>query len=231
MSRLRGLLCATLLAGCATPPAPPPPAPERYRDAWLDFQAETDDMIRSAGRNRLRVEGSAGRARGALETMGGLLEGAPAARLAELAGRYSSLSRAIAAGNAVSSGQERALTAIRDEVARDFDPSAVAVVSKEPPPPAAAPPDAFARWEAAHTAFAAHARGGENARLVQDYSDLRAALEGFAASETDRIRAERFLREYERLAERAATSQLVERDLKEIDVLETDIRATFGERK
>ncbi|NUN49759.1 MAG: hypothetical protein HUU15_13105 [Candidatus Brocadiae bacterium] len=116
-------------------------------------------------------------------------------------------------------------------MARDFDPAAVAVVSKEPPPPAAAPPDAFARWESAHAAFAAHARGGENARLVQDYSDLRAALEGFAASETDRIRAERFLREYERLAERAATSQLVERDLKEIDVLETDIRATFGERK
>jgi hypothetical protein len=84
--------------------------------------------------------------------------------------------------------------AVRDEVARDYAPGRVTVTPREPEPPQPAPEDAMKRWEAAHRSFEEHARGNDSARLVQDYSDLRAAMEGFGKGDDDRLRVERFLR-------------------------------------
>jgi hypothetical protein len=221
---MRRFLACVLLCGCAgdPPPAGAPPA-DRYRDAWVDFRQESDAVLRFAGRNRLRVEGSAGRARAALDVMRSLLEPEPAARLAEVHGRFDSLARGIANANAVSSGQELAMRAVRDEVERDFAPAKAALTpDTPPPPPVPAPADAFARWEEAHQAFAEAAGMRDSARIVQEYSSVRAATEGLA---------ERFLREYERVADLVQSGAVTERDLKGIPVLEADVRAAFGAEK
>ncbi|MBI2923598.1 MAG: hypothetical protein HYY18_21290 [Planctomycetes bacterium] len=230
---MRGVALAFALAaaGCASTPPENRTAPATYRDAFVDFHKESDAMLRFAGRNRLRVEGCAGRARAALGSMQGLLAAEPAARLASLSDRFGSFARTIAADNALSSGQELAVNALRDEIARDFAPERVEVVSRGPEPPRPPEPGAFARWEAAHARFAEAARGGGGARVVQEYSEVRAAMEGMAATDEDRYRVERFLREYERLAELLESGKAMEQDLKGIPVLEADIRASFGEKK
>jgi hypothetical protein len=220
-----------LVAGCAAGPEAPKPAADRYREAWTGFDLEAEAMLRAAGRNRLKVEACAGRARTAIDEMKSLLGAEPAARLASIGDRFASLSRTIAADNALSSGQERAVGAVRDQVARDFSPEKVAVVAREPEPPLPAPPDAMARWEAAHARFEDHARGSESARVVQDYSEVRAAMEGLAKSDEDRLRVERFLREYERVAEVVEAGKGTEQDLKGLSVLAADIRAAFGEKR
>lgn len=229
----RALLPALLvaLAGCSSGPAPSKPAPGRYRDAWINFDSEAEAMLRAAGRNRLKVEACAGRARSALDSMRALLGEAPAARLASVGEHFAALSRTIASDNAVSSGQERAVAAVRDEIARDFAPEKVTIVSREPEPPQPATPDAIARWEDAHRRFEADARGGETAHLVQDYSELRASMEAFAKTEEDRFRIERFLRDYERIADLGQAGKIPEQDLKGLPVLAADIRAAFGEKK
>lgn len=230
---MKGPVFAALLlaAGCSSGPSENRSAPATYRDAYLDFHKESDAMLRFAGRNRLRVEGSAGRARAALGSMQGLLAEEPAARLASLSDRFGSFARTIAADNALSSGQELAVNALRDEVARDFAPDRVEVIPRGPEPPRPAEAGAFARWEAAHARFAEAARGGGSARVVQEYSEVRSAMEAMAATDEDRYRVERFLREYERLAELVESGKAVEQDLKGIPVLEADIRASFGEKK
>jgi len=229
---MRRLLAAAalLLAGCSSGPDSPSPPDVRYRDAWNSFRAESDAMLRFAGRNRLHVQGSAGRARAALDAMRDLLGADPARRLGALADRFEALSRTIAADNGLSGGQELAVGAIRDEVARDFAPDRVELAAVAAPPKPA-PPAAFERWEAAHRAFAASAQGDDAARIVQDYSEVREAMEGLATGDEDRIRAERFLREYERIAGLVEDGKAVEQDLKGLPVLEADIRASFGDRK
>ncbi|MCE9584246.1 MAG: hypothetical protein K8T20_17305 [Planctomycetes bacterium] len=231
MKRAFAAAVIAALAGCASGPAPSKPAPERYRDSWIGFDTEAEAMLRAAGRNRLKVEACAGRARSSLDSMRALLGEAPAARLAAISEHFAALARTIATDNAVSSGQERAVSAVRDEIARDFAPEKVAIVSREPEPPQPAPPGALALWEDAHRRFETHARGGETAHLVQDYSELRAAMEGFAKSEEDRFRIERFLRDYERIADLAQAGKIPEQDLKGLPVLAADIRAAFGEKK
>lgn len=222
---MRRLALLLLLAGCASAPDERKPAAERYADAWTAFDMEAEGMLRAAGKNRLKVEACAGRARAALDSMGGLLEGAPAARLAAIGERLGALSTTIASGDAASSGDERAVTGLRDEVARDFAPGRVTLVAREPEPPQPAPAGAMERWEAAHRRFEEDARGSDSARLVQDYSELRDAMRALVATDDDRFRVDRFLREYERLAAAAPAS---EQDLKALSVLAADIRAAFG---
>lgn len=231
MRRLAAALALAALAGCGSGPETAKPAADRYREAWTGFDLEAEAMLRAAGRNRLKVQGCAGRARAALEGMESLLEEAPAKRLAALRSRFDALARSIASQDAAASGQERAVGAIRDEVARDFAPGAVTIVAREPDPPAPAPADAIERWEAAHRAFEEHAKGNDSARLVQDYSDVRAAMESFAKSDEDRLRVERFLREYERVAEAVQSGKGTEQDLKGLSVLAADIRAAFGGKR
>ena len=230
---MKRLLAAALamLAGCTAGPEAPKPAAERYREAWTGFDLEAEAMLRAAGRNRLKVEACAGRARAAIDNMKSFLDADPAARLASIGNRFTSLSRTIAADNALSSGQERAVGAVRDEIAREFSPEKVAVIAREPEPPLPAPPDAMARWEEAHARFEDHARGNESARVVQDYSEVRAAMEGLAKGEDDRLRVERFLREYERVAELVESGKGTEQDLKGLSVLAADIRAAFGGKR
>lgn len=223
----RALLVAAL-AGCASSPDAPKPAPERYESAWTSFDLEAEAMLRAAGRNRLKVQACAGRARAALGSMKDLLDGEPAARIAAIDDRFGSLARLIATDNAVSSGGERAVGALRDEIARDFAPGKVTLVAREPEPPQPATQDAMTRWEAAHKAFEEHAKGNETARLVQDYSELRTAMEEFAKSDDDRFRVERFLSDYERIA---GASTISEQDLKRLSVLAADIRAAFGGKR
>ncbi len=231
MKRASAALALAVFAGCSSGAEKPRPAGDRYREAWTGFDLEAEAMLRAAGRNRLKVEACAGRARAALDDMASLLGPEPAARLAALRDHFASLSRTIASDNAVASGQERAVGAIRDEVARDFSPERVTVIPREPEPPQPATPDAVARWEAAHRRFEEHARGNETAHLVQDYSELRAAMEGFAKGDDDRLRIERFLREYERVAELVQSGKGTEQDLKGLSVLAADIRAAFGEKR
>jgi hypothetical protein len=228
---MKRLLALVLLAGCSAGPEAPKPAADRYREAWTSFDLEAEAMLRAAGRNRLKVEACAGRARTAIDDMRSFLEPEPAARLASIGDRFTSLSRTIAADNALSSGQERGVGAVRDEIARDFSPGKVAVVAREPEPPLPAPPDAMARWEEAHARFEDHARGNETARVVQDYSEVRVAMEGLAKSDDDRLRIERFLREYERVADLVQGGKGTEQDLKGLSVLAADIRAAFGGKR
>jgi hypothetical protein len=231
MKRVFAASLLAALAGCSAGADKPKPAGDRYREAWTGFDLEAEAMLRAAGRNRLKVEASAGRARAALDDMASLLGPDPAARLAALRDRFASLSRTIASDNALASGQERAVGAIRDEIARDFTPEKVTVIPRDPEPPQPAPPDAIARWEAAHKRFEEHARGNETAHLVQDYSELRSAMESLANGDDDRLRIERFLREYERVAELVQSGKGTEQDLKGLSVLAADIRAAFGEKK
>lgn len=231
MKRALATIALAALAGCSAGADKPKSAGDRYHEAWTGFDLEAEAMLRAAGRNSLKVQACAGRARAALDDMAALLAPEPAARLAALRDRFASLSRTIASDNALASGQERAVGAIRDEVARDFTPEKVAVVARDPEPPQPAPPGAMERWEAAHKRFEDHARGNDSAHLVQDYSEVRAAMEGFAKGEDDRLRIERFLREYERVAELAQSGKGTEQDLKGLSVLAADIRAAFGEKK
>ncbi|MEK7466368.1 MAG: hypothetical protein AAB074_03045 [Planctomycetota bacterium] len=229
---MKRLLAATLalLAGCTAGPEAPKPAADRYREAWTGFDIEAEAMLRAAGRNRLKVEACAGRARAAIDDMKSLLDAEPAARLAAIGDRFTALSRTIAADNALSSGQERAVGSVRDEIARDYSPEKVAVVAREPEPPLPAPPGAMKLWEAAHARFEDHARGNESARVVQDYSEVRVAMEGMVKTDDDRLRVERFLREYERVADVVQAGKGTEQDLKGLSVLAADIRAAFGEK-
>lgn len=227
------LLAVVLLAGCASPrPDPGAPPAERYEDAYLEFDIQSGAMLRAAGRNRLRVESSAEKARAALaamiELIPGEAEGGKKARLSEIDQRFAGLARAIAAQNAVSSGQELAVGSLRDEVARDYRLDPKTWASAQPAPGPASP---LSAWEQLHRDFAIHARGGEAARLVQDYSLVKDALEALASTEEDRYRVKRFLREYERLAELVRSGTATEQDLNGLPVLEADIRAAFGGEK
>ena len=60
---------------------------------------------------------------------------------------------------------------------------------------------------------------------------MREAMEGLAKTDDDRLRVERFLREYERIADHAGTGADVEQDLKGLPVLAADIRAAFGGKR